>query len=106
MSSSPISTDPAVGSSSPATILSVVVLPQPDGPSRAKNDPAGGGGSGSSPAVIAPKRLVSRASRRSPSSPSCRGADSAGAESGTRHRRELIGVVLLLCRVEALEDVG
>jgi hypothetical protein len=34
-------TRPDVGSSSPATIRRVVVLPQPEGPSRAKNDPAG-----------------------------------------------------------------
>ena len=32
---------PEVGSSSPAIILSVVVLPQPDGPSRQKNEPSG-----------------------------------------------------------------
>ena len=32
---------PDVGVSRPATIRSVVVLPQPDGPSRAKNEPAG-----------------------------------------------------------------
>jgi hypothetical protein len=32
---------PEVGSSSPATIRSVVVLPQPDGPSSAKNEPCG-----------------------------------------------------------------
>ena len=41
MSLSPIRIWPAVGSSRPATIRSVVVLPQPDGPSRAKNDPCG-----------------------------------------------------------------
>ena len=32
--------EPAVGSSSPATIRRVVVLPQPDGPSREKNSPS------------------------------------------------------------------
>ena len=31
--------DPEVGNSSPAIILSVVVLPHPDGPSRQKNSP-------------------------------------------------------------------
>ena len=31
---------PPVGSSSPAIILSVVVLPQPDGPSMTKNSPS------------------------------------------------------------------
>ena len=40
-SSSPMWMVPSVGSSSPATIRSVVVLPQPDGPSSAKNDPDG-----------------------------------------------------------------
>ncbi len=32
---------PEVGSSSPAIMRSVVVLPQPDGPSRQKNSPSG-----------------------------------------------------------------
>ena len=32
---------PDVGVSRPATIRSVVVLPQPDGPSSAKNEPRG-----------------------------------------------------------------
>ena len=41
MSCSPMRIRPRVGSSSPATIRSVVVLPQPDGPSRAKNEPLG-----------------------------------------------------------------
>ena len=31
---------PALGSSSPAIMRSVVVLPQPDGPSRQKNSPS------------------------------------------------------------------
>ena len=35
----PMLIDPDVGCSRPATIRSVVVLPQPDGPSRAKNEP-------------------------------------------------------------------
>ena len=39
MSSSPMQIRPAVGSSRPATIRSVVVLPHPDGPSSAKNEP-------------------------------------------------------------------
>ena len=41
MSWSPMRIVPAVGSSSPATMRSVVVLPQPDGPSSAKNEPCG-----------------------------------------------------------------
>ena len=39
-SSPPIRISPDVGSSSPAIILSVVVLPQPDGPSSMKNSPS------------------------------------------------------------------
>ena len=39
-SSPSISTRPLVGRSNPPIIRSVVVLPQPDGPSRAKNSPA------------------------------------------------------------------
>ena len=31
---------PAVGVSKPASIISVVVLPEPDGPSRVRNSPA------------------------------------------------------------------
>ena len=38
---SPIEIVPADGSSNPATIRSVVVLPQPDGPRRAKKEPSG-----------------------------------------------------------------
>ena len=38
---SPTNIEPEVGSSKPATIRSVVVLPQPDGPNNAKNDPFG-----------------------------------------------------------------
>ncbi len=41
MFSVPIKISPLVGSSKPAIILKVVVFPQPDGPSKAKNDPAG-----------------------------------------------------------------
>src|ERR1700712_3158079 len=39
-SSSPIKIWPEVGSSSPAIMRSVVVLPQPEGPSRQKNSPS------------------------------------------------------------------
>src|ERR1700740_2752945 len=39
-SRSPMLTVPAVGSSSPAMMLSSVDLPQPDGPTRIRNSPA------------------------------------------------------------------
>ena len=58
MSSSPMSTRPAVGSSSPATIRRVVVLPHPDGPSSAKNEPSGTVSVRSSTATKSPNRLV------------------------------------------------
>ena len=65
MSRSPMKTEPTVGSSSPATIRSVVVLPQPDGPSRAKNDPFGTVRVRSSTALNVPKSLVTSTSLRS-----------------------------------------
>ena len=57
MSVSPIRIWPAVGSSRPATIRRVVVLPQPEGPSRAKNEPCGMVRSSGCTAVNSPKRL-------------------------------------------------
>ncbi len=39
MSSSPMKMRPVVGSSKPATIRRVVVLPHPDGPSRVTSSP-------------------------------------------------------------------
>src|SRR4051794_15629768 len=50
---------PEVGVSRPATIRSVVVLPQPDGPSRAKKEPRGTSRSSDRTARNAPKFLSS-----------------------------------------------
>ncbi len=61
----PIRMRPAVGSSSPAIRRSVVVLPQPDGPSSAKNDPAGIVRSRCSIAVNPGNRFVMPTSSRS-----------------------------------------
>src|SRR6478735_6912477 len=58
--------EPDVGVSSPATIRSVVVLPQPDGPSSAKNEPFGMSRSRSVTAWNDPKAFVTPR-RRSPS---------------------------------------
>src|SRR5688572_11293032 len=66
MSSSPIRTRPAVGSSRPATIRNVVVLPQPEGPRRAKKEPCGTVRERSSTATKSPKCLDTPSSRRSP----------------------------------------
>ena len=52
---------PSVGSSNPAIMRSVVVLPHPDGPSIVKNWPLGMSRSISRTAVKSPKRLVTRA---------------------------------------------
>src|SRR5215212_7285284 len=56
---------PAVGTSSPATIRRVVVLPHPDGPSSAKNEPCGTVTDRSSTATKLPNRFVSRSMTRS-----------------------------------------
>ena len=58
-SSPPTMTVPEVGSVKPAIIRSVVVLPQPDGPSNEKNSPLATSRSSESTTVSSPKRLVS-----------------------------------------------
>ena len=57
---------PTVGSSRPATIRSVVVLPHPEGPSSAKNEPLGIVSVKSSTAVKSPYDFVILVRRRSP----------------------------------------
>src|SRR4051812_26401592 len=86
-------TDPALGSSRPATIRSVVVFPQPEGPSKAKNDPSATARLRSSTATKSPKRLVTRSSRRSRPPP-----------SATHHLVELLLVLLLLLLRERHEQ--
>src|SRR5215218_11154491 len=99
MSSSPSSTWPAVGVSRPATMRSVVVLPHPDGPSRAKKEPAGMVSVRSSTATALPNALRRPTRRRS------RGADFATVRSGTDDLLEQVLVLLLLALVERLEVV-
>src|SRR5829696_4197429 len=53
-----ISISPSVGSSKPATIRSVVVLPHPDGPSSARNSPGCTSRSMRSTATRSPNRFV------------------------------------------------
>src|SRR5215204_2421135 len=55
---------PDVGVSRPATMRSVVVLPHPEGPSRAKNEPCGTSRSRALTAVNAANCLVSCESRK------------------------------------------
>src|SRR3954447_22327122 len=60
----PMTTWPSSGSSNPAIILSVVVLPQPDGPSSEKNSPGSTVSSTPATATTPPgKRLVTRSRR-------------------------------------------
>src|ERR1044071_7898858 len=69
---------PEVGVSSPATIRSVVVLPHPEGPSRAKNDPVGTSRSRDFTAVNAANSLVRLRSWSPPAPPT---SDPAGASA-------------------------
>ena len=64
-SSPPSSTRPSSGTSKPAMSRSVVVLPEPDGPSSVKNSPCATSRSTWSTAVKSPKRLTSPARRMS-----------------------------------------
>ena len=57
---------PAVGSSNPAIMRSVVVLPQPLGPSIEKNSPPGISNVTSSTATVSPNFLVTRSILISP----------------------------------------
>src|SRR3990172_1608746 len=71
---------PAVGTSKPAIIRSVVVLPQPDGPRKLTNSPFSAPRLKSSTATVAPKCFCTPVSTRKligRSSP-----DSAGADDG------------------------
>src|SRR5689334_11171865 len=67
---------PDVGVSRPATIRRVVVLPHPDGPSRAKNEPLGTSRSSASTALKAPKSFVRPRSSRPSAAPPADGAAS------------------------------
>src|SRR5687768_3566168 len=96
---------PAVGSSSPATIRRVVVLPQPDGPSSAKNWPRPTSRSRSSTAVKLPNRFVTEERARSAPDAS-EAAFEAVTVSGSDHRSELLLVLLLGLLVQAHEVVG
>src|SRR5689334_23179962 len=64
MSSPPTRMRPASGSSKPAIMRNVVVLPQPDGPSSAKNSPGCTIRSTRSTTRVLPSKLFSMASRR------------------------------------------
>src|SRR6476620_163250 len=60
-----MNTSPSSGSSKPAISRSVVVLPQPEGPSREKNAPRGMSRVRFFTAIASPKRLVTPVNRTS-----------------------------------------
>src|SRR5665811_6713 len=99
MSFSPIQIWPMVGWSSPATILSVVVLPHPEGPSSAKKEPRGMTRSMLSTAVNVSYCFVTPVSFRSPEVFSVTG-------SSARHECLELAVVLgLLDGGQGSEDL-
>src|SRR5665811_1627485 len=98
MSWSPIQIWPMVGWSSPATILSVVVLPHPEGPSSAKNEPRGMTRSSCSTAVKFSYRFVTPFSFRSPE------VFPVTNHSPRHDRLELAVVLGLLGRSQTAED--
>src|SRR6266508_439306 len=103
MSSPASSTRPSVGVSRPATIRRVVVLPQPEGPSRAKKAPEGTVRSRSSTATKSPNLLVTPVRTRSPPgrvSGVC--FDISG--SGSNRLVELLVVLLTRLVVDVHED--
>src|SRR3954463_12493712 len=107
MSSSPSRTRPSVGLSRPPTMRSVVVLPQPEGPSRAKKEPAGTVRVRSSTAVKLPNRLVTPEIRRSLGLPPSR-LTGSGTDDLLEHVLVglLLGLVQVLEGVQLLEGVG
>ena len=104
-------TSPSVGCSKPAIMRSVVVLPQPDGPSSEKNSPSAIVRSRSSTAVAAPKRFVTPSKRTasliapslplstpSPLSrrPNSRGSTSASAIASTEMASISVPIALIV----------
>ena len=101
-SSPPTVMRPPSGSSKPAIMRSVVVLPQPDGPSSAKNSPGATVRSMRSTTRVLPSKLFSTRSRRTSAATRAVGTlthrdgtcNSASATQKPRHAR--VDVVLAL----------
>src|SRR5690349_10600304 len=97
---------PRVGSSRPATSRRVVVLPQPEGPRSAKNEPAGMTRSSSSIAVNPGNRFwMPTSSRSAPRSANSRTAMSSALSGPEQDALERGLVLLLLGRGEGAEDL-
>jgi hypothetical protein len=86
---------PLVGSSNPPSSRSVVVFPQPDGPSRLKNSPPAMSRSRSLTAGTAPYRLV-RPRTRMLTPPGRPGRFSGCASPGPSARRKLKRLLLVI----------
>ena len=78
---------PSVGSSKPAIIRSVVVLPEPDGPSIEKNSPSRTSRSMPSTAATSPNRFVTPSSRTAGSVPEAVRAEAAAVVAGPGYLR-------------------
>src|SRR5438445_3319332 len=90
-----MTTRPSSGVSKPAINLDKVVLPQPDGPSSAKNSPASTASDTRSTAATAPKRLLAAMISRTGMSCSAarlHTAPGAGAQALIGARRRQVDV--------------
>src|SRR4030095_15166082 len=113
--SSPASTIcPASGSTSPATMRSTVLLPQPDGPRRDRNSPGTASSETSATATTAPNDLRSPETRSAgaapltagDTSPARRGSTSDLAPPPLRPLRELLRHEVGVGEVHALHEVA
>src|SRR5579862_7451467 len=82
---------PSVGVSNPATIRSSVVLPHPEGPSRAKNSPSSIARLTLSTATTLPKRLVTFSKRMMVLGDVFMASDAAGCIAGHLHALQAQG---------------
>src|SRR5580765_5941119 len=105
MSSPASTTSPRSGSSSPATMRSTVLLPQPDGPRSERNSPGAASSETSSTATTRPKVFRSRRTARDGSAALTAGAArlTARVAPGRRSPRDLAPPALRPLR-ELLRD--
>src|SRR4029434_298179 len=82
MSSPASTTCPASGSTSPATMRSTVLLPQPEGPSRERNSPGAASRETSATATTGPNALRSPETRSAGAAP-LTAADASRARPGS-----------------------
>src|SRR5260370_31021621 len=100
---------PSSGTSKPAISRNSVVLPQPDGPSSAKNSPASTASDTRSTAATAPNRLLAPMISRtgiSPSAARLHAAPGAGAPALIGARRRQVGIQQPAHRLGPVEARG